>query len=212
MIEDFELIIFDWDGTLVNSIDWIVECIIDVSKQQDYPVPTEQACKDIIGLSLSEAMKQLFPQISKQQEKQMVEQYREKYLAKPITVKDMFIDTVDVLTVLKNTGKCLAVATGKGRSGLDRAINGTGIGHYFSELRCADEMQSKPSPHMLFDILETTNIVPEKAIMIGDSTIDMTMANNAGIACIGVTTGAHSREQLNLHRPLGCVDQLIEIL
>jgi len=212
MIEDFELIIFDWDGTLVNSIDWIVECIIDVSKQQDYPTPTEQACKDIIGLSLSEAMKQLFPQISKQQEKQMVEGYRAKYLAKPITVEDMFIDTVDVLTILKNTGKCLAVATGKGRGGLDRAINGTGIGHYFDELRCADEMQSKPSPHMLFDIMKVTDIGPEKTIMIGDSTIDMTMANNAGVACIGVTTGAHSREQLNIHRPLGCVDQLIEIL
>lgn len=212
MIKDFELIIFDWDGTLANSIEWIVECIIEISSELGYLVPSEQACRNIIGLSLGDAMKKLFPHITKQQEQQMVEHYRVKYIAKKITPDDLFIDTQEVLLHLKNAGKCLAVATGKGQSGLDRAMAGTGLGHYFDEMRCANERLFKPEPKMLFEIMEATQIPADKTIMIGDSTIDLEMANKAGVASIGVTTGAHTRDQLITQQPMACVDNLIEIL
>lgn len=212
MIRDFDLIVFDWDGTLANSIDWIVECIVNVAVELNLPVPTVQTCKDVIGLSLSDAMKTLFPRITEQQKKAMVESYRHKYMAKAITPDDLFSDTVEVLDALTAAGKTLAVATGKGRSGLDRAIDGAGVRHYFQELRCADEMQSKPSPHMLFDIMQSTQIAAEKTVMIGDSIIDLEMANRAEISSIGVTTGAHSKEKLRLHKPVACIDQLIQLI
>ena len=211
MIKDYDLIIFDWDGTLVNSIDWIVECIQLGAEQQNFIKPGVQACKDIIGLSLSEAMYQLFPDITDEQKSEMVRNYRQRYMSKPSEPNDLFLGTVDVLTELKLLNKVLAVATGKGQSGLDRGLDGTGLRPYFSELRCGDTMTSKPSPHMLFDILKATGIEAERAIMIGDSTLDLEMANNAGIASIGVTTGAHSYAKLSALKPLSCVHTLSDI-
>tara|TARA_R110002096_G_scaffold168798_4_gene340023 strand:+ start:7028 stop:7672 length:645 start_codon:yes stop_codon:yes gene_type:complete len=211
MINKFDLIVFDWDGTLANSIDWIVDCIVQVSEELNLPVPSQQACKDVIGLSLSEAMLQLFPTLTKTQKDEMVASYRIKYIAKPITTEDLFLNTLPVLTELQRMGKTLAVATGKGQQGLDRALDGTGIRSFFHQLRCADTMRSKPSPHMLVDIMQATNHSADKTLMIGDSTLDLMMANNAGVASIGVTTGAHSRDTLEKHAPLRCLDNLIDL-
>ncbi|PCI21583.1 MAG: hydrolase [Piscirickettsiaceae bacterium] len=211
MITDYELIIFDWDGTLVNSIDWIVECIQSGAIEQNFHQPDTQACKDVIGLSLSEAMFQLFPTITTSQKADMVSGYRKRYLSKPSTANDLFLDSLDVLDELKRLNKTMAIATGKGQSGLDRALDGTGTRHFFSECRCGDTMKSKPSPHMLFDIMQATNTNPEQTIMIGDSTLDLEMANNAGVASIGVTTGAHSYAKLNALQPLSCINALTEI-
>lgn len=211
MISNYDLIVFDWDGTLANSIDWIVECIITVAEQQNLIVPTEQACKDVIGLSLPQAMQELFPTLSHNEKNRMVDAYRILYLAKAITPDDLFLDAIPVLNELQRMGKTLAVATGKGQSGLDRALDGTQIRTFFHQLRCADTMTSKPSPHMLFDIMQVTKHSAEKTIMIGDSILDLSMANNAGVASIGVTTGAHSREVLEQHRPIACVNKLIDI-
>ncbi|MGB1188063.1 MAG: HAD family hydrolase [Cycloclasticus pugetii] len=211
MITQYDLIIFDWDGTLVDSIDWIVECIQAIAKHQGIDQPSQQACKDIIGLSLSEAMVTLFPELSDDEKIAMVAAYREVYLAKKISTKDLFVDTLPTLEKLKQMGKTLAVATGKGQSGLDRSLDGTGLRPYFDHLRCAEKMQSKPSPHMLFDILDESGIQPDKAIMIGDSTLDLKMANNAGVSSIGVTTGAHSHEILSKQMPVACINNLMEI-
>ena len=126
MITQYDLIIFDWDGTLVDSIDWIVECIQIIAKHQGIDQPSQQACKDIIGLSLSEAMVTLFPELSDDEKIAMVAAYREVYLAKKISTKDLFVDTLPTLEKLKQMGKTLAVATGKGQSGLDRSLDGTG--------------------------------------------------------------------------------------
>lgn len=211
MINDYELVVFDWDGTLANSIDWIVDCLLFVAEQQNLVKPSEQACKDIIGLSLSQAMLTLFPTINDQAKVRMVEAYRRRYMSKAITQNDLFLDTLPVLQELMRSGKTLAIATGKGQQGLDRALDGTDTRHFFQYMRCADVMESKPSPHMLFDIMQVSGISPEKTIMIGDSSLDLIMANNAGVASVGITTGAHSATVLNAENPLRCINNLKEL-
>jgi len=211
MMTDYDLIIFDWDGTLVDSIDWIVECIQSITELQNLEKPSKQACKDIIGLSLSEAMLTLFPGLSDDAKVDMVAAYRKIYLQKKISSKDLFTEALPTLNKLKQMDKTLAIATGKGQAGLDRSLDGTGLRTYFDYLRCAENMQSKPSPHMLFDILEESGVEPDRAIMIGDSSLDLQMANNAGVSSIGVTTGAHSHEVLSKHAPIACINNLMEL-
>ena len=211
MITDYDLIIFDWDGTLVDSIDWIVDCIQKISDLQGLEQPSKQACKDIIGLSLSQAMLTLFPGLSDEAKVTMVAAYRDTYLEKKISSKDLFADALPALNKLKKMDKTLAIATGKGQTGLDRSLDGTGLRSYFEYLRCAETMQSKPSPHMLFDILEESGVNPDRALMIGDSTLDLIMAEKAGIASIGVTTGAHSYNLLAQHAPIACINNLMEL-
>lgn len=211
MITDYDLIIFDWDGTLVDSIDWIVDCIQQIADLQGLEQPSKQACKDIIGLSLSQAMLTLFPGLSDEAKVTMVAAYRSTYLEKKISSKDLFANALPALNKLRQMDKILAIATGKGQTGLDRSLDGTGLRSYFEYLRCAETMQSKPSPHMLFDILEESGVNPDKAIMIGDSTLDLKMAKNAGVSSIGVTTGAHSYEMLSEHAPIACINNLMEL-
>jgi len=211
MITDYDLIIFDWDGTLVDSIDWIVECIQKIAELEGLEKPSKQACKDVIGLSLSQAMLALFPGLSDQAKVNMVAAYRVTYLEKKISSRDLFFDALPVLKKLKQMDKILAVATGKGQAGLDRSLDGTGLRSYFEYLRCAETMQSKPSPHMLLDILEESGINPDRALMVGDSTLDLIMAKKARVASIGITTGAHSHEVLSQHAPIACINNLMEL-
>jgi len=211
MIANFNLIVFDWDGTLADSIDWIVDCIIHAAAEQNIPQPSEQACKDIIGLSLPQAMHTLFPTLHEDDKEKMLLSYRSRYLAKEASPNDLFKDALPTLNTLQSMGKILAVATGKGQTGLDRMLDGTGTRTFFNQLRCADTMESKPSPHMIFDIMETTNSKPEETLMIGDSTLDLVMAKNAGVASIGIATGAHSREILEEHATLACLNNLTEL-
>ena len=212
MIDDFDLIVFDWDGTLVDSIDWIVDCIQVVADDLSLDQPSKQACKDIIGLNLSEAMLALFPNLSNDEKKSMVASYRTLYLAKGISSEDLFLDALPVLHELKNLNKTLAVATGKSQTGLDRGLDGTGVRSFFDHFCCGDIMQSKPNPHMLFDIMEKSGVSPNKTLMVGDSTLDLIMAQNACVASIGVSTGAHSREALAQYNPIACIDNLKELL
>jgi len=211
MISEYELIVFDWDGTLANSIDWIVDCILQVAIEKNFIAPSESACKGVIGMSLSEAMLTLFPNISKADKTDLVRLYRVRYMSKGITPNDLFLDAVPVLKELQRMGKVLAIATGKGQLGLDRALDGTGVRAFFDELRCAETMASKPNPQMLLDIMDATQISEKKTLMVGDSTLDLMMANKAGVQSVGVTTGAHSRSQLNSQHPMACIDTLTEL-
>ena len=208
----FDLIIFDWDGTLINSIDWITQCLQQAAVQCDYPVPEAQAAKDVIGLSIYRAMQTLFPDADAKTQQQLVAHYSRNYLSKQISADDLFPGVIDMLGQLKDQGYQLAVATGKTRAGLTEALRATGTEHLFCMTRCADETASKPDPRMLHEIILHTSTAKERTVMIGDSIHDLQMALNAPISAIAVSCGANSAASLQHYQPLLCLQQTTELL
>jgi len=208
----FDLIIFDWDGTLVNSIDWFTSCIQHAAVQCDHPIPEAQAAKDVIGLSINKAMQTLFPEVDEQTLERLVASYSQKYLSKQISPDDLFPGVYEMLVHLNGTGYQLAVATGKTRAGLQEALQATGTEGLFCITRCADETASKPDPRMLREIIQHTNAAKERSLMVGDSIHDLQMALNAHISAIAVSCGTHSEEFLQQYKPLLCLQQPTELL
>ena len=207
-----QLIIFDWDGTLMDSIDKIVLCMQQAAKNQQHTVPAEQAVKNIIGLSLLKAMQQLFPTLLLTQQELLVEAYREQYNSMHHINTPFYDGIAELLTNLKAQGYILAVATGKGRNGLNRMMQKTNTEHLFSATVCADESNSKPDPLMIHSLLKELNVSPCNALMVGDSSYDLDMAANAGVKSLGVSYGVHGREKLMLSNPVAVVDCLVSQL
>ncbi|MGX9460712.1 HAD-IA family hydrolase [Shewanella sp. A14] len=204
----FDLVIFDWDGTLMDTVGKIVSCMQSVAQELTLPMPTEQAVRDVIGLSLPNIMPILFAE--HQNPQQIIDCYRRHHLAS--TYPTPLFDGVEVLIKqLYDAGYQLAIATGKARDGLDKVLELTGLGQYFHATRCASDAQSKPHPEMLHALLNHFDINAGKAIMIGDSIHDLTMANNANMASIGVSYGAHDEVRLQMLNPLAVVDQPLAI-
>lgn len=208
----FELIIFDWDGTLVDSIDWIVHCLQTAATECNCKVPKPQAAKDIIGLSIGNAIKTLFPEADAEIAESLRKSYSCEYFSRQTTREDLFPGVPEMLTCLKQNGYKLAVATGKGRPSLDKALKATGMDGFFHISRCADETASKPDPKMLEEIMQHASIKAERTLMIGDSIHDLQMAQNANISSIGVCCGAHSQNLLQQYQPLLCLNQTAELL
>jgi len=206
------LIIFDWDGTLINSIDWIASCLQYAAAQYNCPIPESQAAKDVIGLSINKAMQTLFPEVDEQTQQQLVACYSQKYFSKQISKDDLFPGVYEMLIELNEAGYQLAVATGKNRAGLQEALRATGTEELFCITRCADETASKPDPRMLNEIMQHTDTAKERALMVGDSIHDLQMALNAHISAIAVSCGAHSEEFLQQYNPLLCLQQPSELL
>ncbi|MDA8363623.1 MAG: HAD-IA family hydrolase [Gammaproteobacteria bacterium] len=207
----YDLIVFDWDGTLMDSERKIVRCMSAAAADLGLADPGADAIRQIIGLGLDEAMAQLFPQAPASLRQRLVERYREHFLGLDQTDMPLFPGVEEGLARLARDGLLLAVATGKARRGLDRVLHETGTGRYFAATRCADEALSKPHPRMLEDILEQTGVRRERALMVGDTTYDLLMARNAGMGALAVTYGVHSRAQLLECGPLGCVDSFVEV-
>jgi len=207
----FKLVIFDWDGTVMDSVPKIVTCLQNTAKQLGIDIPTEQQAKDVIGLSLVKATEALFPAHLHLND-ELVAGYKAQYRELDVTPTPLFADVETVLNQLSDAGMQLAVATGKGREGIDRLLKESGLGKYFVNIKCSDDAKSKPSPDMLEQILREQDIAKHDAVMIGDSQLDMAMANAAGIACIGVSFGAHSKAQLEQHTPLCVVDSYQQLL
>lgn len=203
-----QLIIFDWDGTLMDSIDKIVLCMQQAAKNQQQIVPAEQAVKNIIGLSLLKAMQQLFPTLSLTQQELLVDTYRHQYNSMHHINTPFYDGIAELLTDLKAQGYLLAVATGKGRNGLNRMMQKTNTEHLFSATVCADESNSKPDPLMIHCLLKELNVNPSNALMVGDSSYDLDMAANAGVKSLGVSYGVHGRELLMQSKPIAVVDSL----
>ena len=208
----FDLIIFDWDGTLIDSIDWITSCLQHAAMQYDCHIPESQAAKDVIGLSIDKAMQTLFPDEDKQTQAQLVACYSQKYFSKQISKDDLFPGVYEMLVQLNETGFQLAVATGKSRAGLQEALKATGTEELFCITRCADETASKPDPLMLHEIIQHTHTAKERSLMVGDSIHDLQMALNAHISSIAVSCGAHSEEFLQQYNPLLCLQQPTALL
>ncbi|MFY8284499.1 HAD family hydrolase [Pseudoalteromonas sp. SSMSWG5] len=210
----FKLVIFDWDGTVMDSVPKVVNCLRNTARELGIDIPSEQQAKDVIGLSLAKAAEVLFPAHAHLND-ELVASYKAQYRELDVTTTPLFADVETVLKQLSEAGMQLAVATGKGREGIDRLLNESGLGQYFVNVKCSDDAKSKPSPDMLEQILHEQGIAKRDAVMIGDSQLDMAMANAAGIACIGVSFGAHSPAQLQKHTPLCVVDsyqQLLQVL
>ncbi|MBR9727759.1 HAD family hydrolase [Shewanella intestini] len=210
-MKQYKLVIFDWDGTLMDTIGKIVDCMQSVALELKLPIPSELQVRDIIGLSILPAMEQLFPDFEDNYDT-LLAAYKNHYLHLNLTPTPLFDGVESLLNQLQQSGKILAVATGKRREGLDRLLNETGFSKYFSATRSADEAASKPHPSMITSLLAQLNIAPEQAIMIGDSKLDIAMANNAGVDSIGVTYGAHSLQDLLTQHPTVTVDSPAEML
>ncbi len=212
MARRFDLIIFDWDGTLVDSIDWIVHCLQKAAGECNCNVPEPQAARDIVGLSIQRAMEKLFPGIDQKTQEQLIASYSQEFFSKQITEDDLFTGVNEMLVKLKKMGYFVAIATGKSQVGLDRAMKGTGLNDFFHVTRCADQTASKPQPDMLEEIISELGVSKERVVMVGDSVHDMQMAINAGIASIAVSCGAHSSVQLQQYNPLFNLQQTTELL
>ncbi|MEC4749462.1 HAD-IA family hydrolase [Methylomicrobium sp. Wu6] len=208
----FDLLIFDWDGTLMDSIGWIVHCMQTAAGQLGCPIPTPEAAKDVIGLSIIRAMDTLFPDAGPELREQLVRRYSQEYASRHLGPDDLFAGVREMLEELNGAGYRLAVATGKTRAGLQKALQATGTEELFCITRAADETASKPDPLMLLEIISQVDVAPERALMIGDSIHDLQMAQNAQISAIGVCCGAHSEEILQQYRPLLCLQQPAELL
>lgn len=208
----FDLIVFDWDGTLIDSIDWIVNCLQSAARNCGCNVPEDQASKDVIGLSIANACSKLFPGVDQEMVTKLAARYQQTYLSWEISRNDLFPGVYDMLVELKNSGYQLAVATGKTRAGLQQALRATATEDLFNITRCSDETASKPDPLMLHEIVQYTNVGYERTLMLGDSSHDLQMAMNAQISSVAVLCGAHPKEVLKQYHPLLCLQQPAELL
>ncbi|MQR01712.1 HAD-IIIA family hydrolase [Glaciimonas soli] len=197
----FDLIVFDWDGTLMDSTATIVKCIQAAAKDLGIPVPDRESAAHVIGLGLAEAMQVAMPGLSPAMYPKVVERYRYHYLAQDQDLV-LFDGVPEMLTDLSQQGYFLAVATGKSRVGLNRALNATKLLSVFDATRCADETFSKPHPAMLQELTRELGQDMQRTVMIGDTTHDVQMAINAGAGAIAVTFGAHPLDQLQALQPL----------
>lgn len=209
-LADKTLIIFDWDGTLMDSIGLIVESMHVAGEAHGFTT-TDQAVKDIIGLSLMHGIEILYPQASEAQKLSIQQSYTEYYI--PNSHRTPFFTPIDdMLLTLKQQDKQLAVATGKKRKGLDRVLEASASHHYFTITRCADESGSKPDPQMLRDILDYTKQPISQAVFIGDSIYDIQMANRLGMTSIAVNYGTASSSELAAEQPTYQVDTPQELV
>ncbi len=195
MSNRFDLIVFDWDGTLMDSAAAIVRAILSACRDLDLPEPPEARARHVIGLGLHDALRHAVPELAPADYPRMVERYRFHYLSADHELA-LFDGAFDMVRELHGQGRMLGVATGKSRIGLNRALDHSGLKAYFHSTRCADECCSKPHPEMLEEIMGELGVTPARTLMIGDTTHDLQMARNAGVPALGVSFGAHPRAAL----------------
>jgi len=211
-MQDVKVVIFDWDGTVMDSVAKIVNSVQIAAGRLALPVPTAHAAKQIIGLSLDPAFKTLFPQSSAAERELLAEHYKDIYSNVDRTPTPLFAGADHVFTTLRQRGYQLAVATGKARRGLERMFAETKTGHHFVTSRCSDEAQSKPHPQMLEHILAELQLTPAQAVMVGDSRYDLMMAHSIGMHRIGVTHGVHGHPEFAPFAPHAVINSLGALL
>ena len=204
----YDLIVFDWDGTLMDSEARIVACMQMAAEDCEIEVPSAEAARDIIGLGMMEAVTTLFQGIDVADAGRLVEAYRRHWLGDRLGASILFPGARELVGALSEAGSLLAVATGKSRRGLDMVLSETGLGTRFHATRCADEAHSKPHPQMLEELMVDLDTPPSRTLMIGDTEYDMQMAVNARVACVGVAHGVHAPERLIKTGAMQCFGDL----
>ena len=211
MRRDYELLIFDWDGTLADSIGRIVQAMAEAADRAGEPRSSDAAVKGIIGLALDEAISTLYPHLNEPQVAQFRQHYADVYVALDQQPSPLFEGVVESLDAFRAEGYRLAVATGKARRGLDRVLKANGWEHYFDITRAADETRGKPHPLMLEEILAHCAVPAERALMVGDSAFDLQMASNAGMHSVAVGYGAMSLQALAEFGPQACISHFSQL-
>lgn len=210
------LLIFDWDGTLMDSAKKIVTCFQAAAIDCDLPVPDRKLVEHQIGLTLEIAWSNILSSMSVPANpslfKRVNDRYRDHFLELDQTPMPLYEGVVEGIQQLGESGYLLAIATGKARRGLDRALDETDLRKYFVTTRCADEAFSKPHPKMLLDILGFCGCEAEQALMVGDTTYDMDMARNAGMDGLAVAYGVHAETDLLPLATLGCAADFAGVL
>jgi len=201
----YELIVFDWDGTVVDSTGVIATSIQAACRDLELPVPTDQAARHVIGMGLTEALRHAVPDMLEDVYEPLADRYRYHYLSQDAGIT-LFPGARDTVEKLHQSGYQLAVATGKSRNGLERSMQVSDMTGYFHATRTADQTFSKPHPAMLLEIMEELGAEPESTLMIGDTTHDLQMAINAGVDAVAMTHGAHPAAQLRELKPLALLD------
>jgi len=211
-VPDYQLLIFDWDGTLVDSIGRIVAAMHGAADRCEVPRCTDEQVKSIIGLGLPEAIARLYPQLD---DPRLIERFRQcysdGYLELEAQPSALFAGVAEALERFRADGYRLAVATGKTRHGLQRVLQGRGWLDYFDVTRCADETASKPDPLMLHEILQHCRVPAGRALMVGDSSFDLLMARNAGVDAVAVGYGAQSLDALREHGPRLAISEFSQL-
>lgn len=196
MKREVDLIIFDWDGTLMDSAGHIVSAMQLAIADLALPPRRDEQIRELIGLGLNDAFARLYPELDTQATLRLLAEYRQRFLNPPVAAAALFEGVRDTLSRLGAEGYRLAVATGKSRRGLDRALLESELGPLFCSSRCADECASKPDPQMLQEILADCDIAPSRALMVGDTEYDMAMARTIRMPAVGVACGVHDAARL----------------
>jgi phosphoglycolate phosphatase len=206
----YELIVFDWDGTLMDSAAAIVAAIMAACRDLGIEPPSEERARHIIGLGLQDAIRSALPNLHARDYGRLAERYRHHYLSRDAELS-LFPGARELVADLHAGGRRLAVATGKSRQGLQRALAHSGLGELFHATRCADECFSKPHPAMLLEIMDVLEADRGAVLMVGDTTHDLQMARNAGVDGLAVSFGAHPETVLLAERPVACAGSFVEL-
>ncbi len=206
----YRLIVFDWDGTLMDSAGGIVACIQEAAREMGLSVPSRERASHVIGLGLHDSLQYAVPGLPASGYRQFAELYR-KHFQMRSEAMSLFDGVPELLAQLRNAGHVLAVATGKSRKGLDRALDESNLRDFFAASRCADETDPKPHPAMLLELMEELSHQPRDLLMIGDTSHDLDMATNAGVDAVAVTYGAHPEDALRARAPKGVVASVPEL-
>lgn len=207
----YQLIIFDWDGTLMDSQARITACLESSACDLNLPLLTQTQYKHVIGLGLKEAISALYPQLNATLVTDFADRYRYHFVTANDTPSGLFANVRQMLEQLLEQGFMLAIATGKARRGLERVLYDTGLENLFHGSRCADETRSKPHPQMLEELLDEFGLFSDEAIMVGDTEYDMLMARSLGMDALAVSYGVHDKVELLKHEPVSCVNSISEL-
>jgi phosphoglycolate phosphatase len=211
----FDLLVFDWDGTLIDSAAAIVAAIQAAISELNWEPRSENVLRNIIGLGWREACRHLYPEYPDSEFERLQALYKSHFYTGLRRPSALFDGVAELLQMLTDQGYLLAIATGKSRAGLNRDLQQTGLLRWIVTSRCADETTSKPHPQMLLEIMDELMIEPSRTLMIGDTEYDMEMARKAGTAAVAVSYGVHGAERLLVHQPLAClkgINELFDIL